>query len=258
MGCLGGSFGLRPAKECISISSRSSCSESKGVTLCILIIRTIELWSRSTYSTIGIIVQCKFPKVLPTTTAWTYIIVEECVFAVSEQSVAARRLLNSASSSGCHISLRIILHLNAFPNFFRKRNAEVHQGHIICTQINRDFKVVIVDLGDLVSVDFISNRNLETGGRGSGRGMQHNSAIFRQRRHWKHAQHHDKRQCQCKWFFHIIPLLFNTIIVILLNLAFIVYILREIISIVCFLGAIILMDCILILKGGVLWLLLRF
>ena len=82
--------------------------------------------------------------------------------------------------------------------------------------------------------------------------------IRRQRRHRQQAQHHDKRQCQCKWFFHIVPLLFNVINIFLLNLAFILYILLEIISIACFLGAIILMGCILILKGGVLWLLLRF
>lgn len=53
------------------------------------------------------------------------------------------------------------------------------------------------------------------------------------------------------YFLIFIPLLFNTINIILLDLAFI-YILWETISIVCFLGAIILMDCILILKGGVL------
>lgn len=75
--------------------------------------------------------------------------------------------------------------------------------------------------------------------------------VFCKRHARQQAQHHDKCQCQCKLFFHIIPLLFNTINIILLDLAFI-YILWETISIVCFLGAIILMDCILILKGSVL------
>ena len=71
--------------------------------------------------------------------------------------------------------------------------------------------------------------------------------VFCKRHARQQAQHHDKCQRQCKLFFHIIPLLFNTINIILLDLAFI-YILWETISIVCFLGAIILMDCILILK----------
>ena len=41
--------------------------------------------------------------------------------------------------------------------------------------------------------------------------------VFCKRHARQQAQHHDKCQRQCKLFFHIIPLLFNTINIILLD-----------------------------------------
>ena len=110
-----------------------------------------------------------------TTAGFAKIIVIKGIAAVAKQCITARSFMSGAGSPGYNIRLGIILHCDAFPNFFRHRNPEIVEAYVVRPQI--DYNVIAADTGNLIAVDPVAHLDLHTGRRRSSRWAKHNITV---------------------------------------------------------------------------------